>query len=617
MCGIIGYTGRKKAAPIILDGLKRLEYRGYDSAGIALLTRREDLGLRREDYGFQVVKQKGRLAALEENPKTAKLEGFTGIGHTRWATHGEPSDINSHPHLGGSNRVAIVHNGIIENYKQLKAKLESKGARFVSQTDSEVIAQLAEHYYSGDLIDALIKTFNALQGSFALGVMCVDNPDIIIAVRKDNPLIIGVSEHGNFIASDVPAVLNHTNKVYYMEDGEIAVINKDEVTFINSDKEVITKPQTTVTWGVDDAEKGGYPHFMLKEITEQPKVLNDTVNITFNEGENKKTIDKIDFLMFNRIVITACGSAYNAGLCGRYVFEKLCRRSVEVELASEFRYKDPIIDEKTLVILVSQSGETADTIAAMREAKARGAATLGIVNVIGSTIAKESALCLFTAAGPEIAVATTKAFSAQLILLYALALKAAANMGRLTEGALLKLEDEIRALPAKAAEILENVDVLQKYSSNCIGYKSVFFIGRNIDYAIAAEGSLKLKEISYIHSEAYAGGELKHGTISLIEDNTLVVTISNNPALHGKIMSNAEQVISRGANVLLLGNCGGARFEDCGNEKITFIKLPCCHELFSPSLSAIALQLFAYYIAANKGLDVDKPRNLAKSVTVE
>jgi len=607
MCGIIGYVGKENAVPIIVDGLKKLEYRGYDSAGIAVYGKN----------GFDVVKQKGRLAALEERLKQSQLDGSPlagnlGIGHTRWATHGEPSDVNSHPHIGSKNKVAVVHNGIIENYKQLKERLEHWGVNFASQTDSEVIAQLAEHYYSGDLMDAVIKVSNTVEGSYALGVMCTDEPDTLIAVKKDNPLIIGVSAHGNFIASDVPAVLKHTNKVYYLNDKEIAVLKEGSIQFFNLDKELLEKTPETVTWSMDSAEKGGYPHFMLKEIMEQPKVVRDTIQSAVN-GANKNILDNIDVTRFNKIVITACGSAYNAGFTARYVFERLCRVSVEVELASEFRYKDAIIDEKTLVILVTQSGETADTIAAMREAKKKGAATLSIVNVVGSTIAKEADFCLFTAAGPEIAVATTKAFSAQLALLYILAVRFAVKLGKISPQEEQQYLSEISILPDKISSILERIGSIQMYASICVGYRSIFFIGRNIDYAIAMEGSLKLKEISYIHSEAYAGGELKHGTISLVEEDTLVVALSNCERLYGKIMSNAEQVISRGAKVLLIGNCKDAK----ENEKLFFIRLPEITELFSPSLSVIVLQLFSYYVAANKGLDIDKPRNLAKSVTVE
>lgn len=603
MCGIIGYVGSEDAVPIIVEGLKKLEYRGYDSAGIAVYG----------EHGFDVVKQKGRLAALEARLAERPVEGRIGIGHTRWATHGEPSDINSHPHVGGKSRIAIVHNGIIENYRQLKERLERKGVTFASQTDSEVIAQLAEYYYKGNLLDTVIKVASALEGSYALGIMCLDEPDTLIAVKKDNPLIIGVSGSGHYIASDVPAVLRHTNKVYYLNDKEIAVLTKSGIQFWSMDKEPVQKQTETVTWGADSAEKDGYPHFMLKEIMEQPKVLRDTIQSAISVGDNKNIIDSLDVSGFNKIVITACGSAYNAGVTARYVFERLCRVSVEVELASEFRYKDAIIDERTLVILVSQSGETADTIAAMREARSRGAVTLSIVNVVGSTIAKEADYTLYTLAGPEIAVATTKAFSAQLVLLYLLAIRLAVKLGKLSEVAEQELLAGLVTLPGKAADLLRQVDDIQKYASTCIGYKSIFFIGRNIDYAIALEGSLKLKEISYIHSEAYAGGELKHGTISLVEEDTLVVAIACCGRLCGKILSNVEQVISRGAKVLLVSNCPDLSPGD----KQALIRLPDINELFSPSLSVIVLQLFSYYVAANKGLDIDKPRNLAKSVTVE
>ena len=597
MCGIIGYAGDENAVPIIVDGLKKLEYRGYDSAGIAVFNK----------GGFEVSKQKGRLAELEKRLEAHPLDGCMGIGHTRWATHGEPSDINSHPHLGGRSKIVIVHNGIIENYKELKERLEERGVKFTSQTDSEVIAQLAEHYYNGDLLDTVIKTTNALEGSYALGIMCLEEPDVLVAVKKDNPLIVGVSDKGNFIASDVPAILKHTKQVYYMEDKEIAVLTKDNVKFFNTDKEPVAKQTETITWSVDSAEKGGYPHFMLKEIMEQPKVLHETIKSQINIGT-------LDIALFDKIVITACGSAYNAGVVSKYVFEKLCRfSSIEVELASEFRYRDACVDNKTLVILVSQSGETADTIAAMREAKSKGSTTLSIVNVVGSTLAKEADYTVYTSAGPEIAVATTKAFSTQLVVLYKLAVKFAVELQKLTSDDAAILHEEIAGIPDKVEELLKYIGDIQKYASACIGYKSIFFIGRNIDYAIALEGSLKLKEISYIHSEAYAGGELKHGTISLVEDNTLVVAISCCKRLYGKIFSNIEQVISRGAKVFLISNADEAEETD----KLSLCKLPDIHELFSPSLSVIVLQLFSYYVAANKGLDIDKPRNLAKSVTVE
>ncbi len=605
MCGIIGYVGCENAVPIILDGLKKLEYRGYDSAGLAVYA----------NEGFEVVKRKGRLSVLEDALATAPIQGFMGIGHTRWATHGEPSNINSHPHLGHQNKIAIVHNGIIENYKQLRRQLEKKGISFTSETDSEVVAQLAEYYYKGDIMDTLIQVVNTLEGSYALGIMCLDEPDKLLAVKKDNPLIIGVSEHGHFIASDVPAVLKHTSKVYYLEDKEIAVLQKGSVQFYNRDKDIVDKPLETITWTFDSAEKGGYPHFMLKEIMEQPKVLQNTIHSALCTGDNFSVIQQLNVDAFDKIVITACGSAYNAGFVAKYVFERLCRVSVEVELASEFRYKDPIINAKTLVILISQSGETADTIAAMREAKTRGATTLSIVNVIGSTIAKETDHTIYTLAGPEIAVATTKAFSAQLALLYILAVKFARKLGQVSEHTAQDLLKDIQTLPQKVTELFKQLDHIQHYATNCIGYKSIFFIGRNIDYAIAMEGSLKLKEISYIHSEAYAGGELKHGTISLVEEDTLVVAISCCEGLATKIASNVEQVVSRGAKVLLIGTFGHG--QDVYDQKLSTIHLPPVHELFSPSLSVIILQLFSYYVAANKGLDIDKPRNLAKSVTVE
>ncbi len=604
MCGIIGYIGKEDAVPIIVEGLKKLEYRGYDSSGLAVCGA----------DGFSVVKQKGRLDALIARLTDCPVSANAGIGHTRWATHGEPSDANSHPHVGGQNRIAVVHNGIIENYKQIKERLARKGVVFHSQTDSEAIAQLAEYYYDGDLVRTVIKLLHRLEGSYALGILCADNPDILVAVKKDNPLIIGVSGHGHFIASDVPAVLKYTDRVYYMEDDEIAVLSSGGVQFFNTERERLHKTLETVSWSAASAEKDGYPHFMLKEIMEQPKVLKDTVSGTLGTGRNEQHgLDDIDIRGYHKIVIAACGSAYNAGLVAKYVFERLTRLSVETEIASEFRYKDAVIDDKTLVLLVSQSGETADTIAAMREAKRKGAYTLSVVNVVGSTLAKESDAGVFTAAGPEIAVATTKAFSAQLAVLYLLAIRFGVQIGRVAKDEEQMYLAAVRSLPDKIREVLKETDAIQKYASVCVGYKSVFFIGRNIDCAIAAEGSLKLKEISYIHSEAYAGGELKHGTISLIEEDTLVVTIATCERLYAKIVSNAEQVLSRGAKVLLIGNAPAGDYDG----RLVRIRLPEICELFSPSLSVVVLQLFAYYIAANKGLDIDKPRNLAKSVTVE
>ena len=603
MCGIIGYIGIKNSVPLIIEGLKKLEYRGYDSAGIAVC----------HNNRFDVIKRKGRLAVLEEEISISPIKGNVGIGHTRWATHGEPSNVNSHPHVGSKEKIAIVHNGIIENYKYLRENLERKGVVFSSETDSEIVAQLAEYYHKGDIMETIVKVVNALEGSYALGMMCTSEPDKIIAVKKDNPLIIGVAEDGNFIASDVPAILKHTNQVIYLEDKEIAVLRPDGIAFFNMDEEEIKKEPTTVSWSFESAEKGGYEHFMFKEIMEQPKVLRDTINSVLIEGENQKIVDSVNINDYNKVTIIACGSAYNAGMVGQYVFERLLRIPVVVDLASEFRYKDAIVDEKTLVIVISQSGETADTIAAMREAKKKGAKTLAIVNVIGSTIAKECDFTTYTVAGPEIAVATTKAFSAQLVLLYMLAIKFAEKLGKITPEEEDRLFLEINTIPQKAQELFEHLDKIQQYATTCFNCKSIFFIGRNIDYAIALEGSLKLKEISYIHSEAYAGGELKHGTISLIEDNTLVVAISNCKNLSGKTSSNVEQVITRGAKVLYVTNDTEMQESD----KVSIVKTQEIEELFSPSLSVILLQLFSYYIAANKGCDIDKPRNLAKSVTVE
>ena len=603
MCGIIGYVGRQEALPIIVEGLKKLEYRGYDSSGIAIAGA----------SGIDVVKQKGRIAVLEDALKNISLAGTSGIGHTRWATHGEPSDTNSHPHIGEKRNIAAVHNGIIENYAQIKEMLISKGVNFTSQTDSEVVPQLAEYYYKDDLLSCVAKVLSVLEGSYALGFVCVNEPGTIVAAKKDNPLIVGVGEDGHFIASDVPAVLKHTDRVYYLNDKEIAVLKQGKVTFYNQNLEIIEKTLETITWSIDSAEKGGYPHFMLKEIMEQPKVVAETIR-SIVQGGNASLLGGLDVSAFNKIVITGCGSAYNAGVVAKYVFERLMRVSVEVELASEFRYKDPIIDENTLVILISQSGETADTIAAMRCAKEKGAATLSIVNVVGSTIHKEADTALLTMAGPEIAVATTKAFSTQLVVLYMLAVEFSYKLGKIDGIQKADFAAEIEEIPKKIEEILTKIDDIQKFGANSVNHKSIFFIGRNIDYAIALEGSLKLKEISYIHSEAYAGGELKHGTISLVTEDTLVVALANCPSLFGKIMNNVEQVISRKAQVLLIGTQNS---EVNISEKMSYINLPDCNELFSPSLSVIVLQLFSYYVAANKGLDIDKPRNLAKSVTVE
>ena len=603
MCGIIGYLGKKDAVRLILDGLKMLEYRGYDSSGLAAIL----------NGSIKVVKQQGRLSELEKSVLADPFESHIGIGHTRWATHGEPSDVNSHPHLGSRSHIAIVHNGIIENYAEIKEQLINQGVQFASKTDSEVIAQLAEQLYEGDLLQTVVRLAKVLKGTYALGILCLDEPEIIVAIRKDNPLIVGVAEHGNFIASDVSAFIGHTNNVYYMNDGEIAVLKPGSVEFFDSDCQPLQKQIETVDINLESVNKGGYPHYMLKEIYEQPRVLKESIESVYTGGKNADALAALDIRNFNRIVITACGSAYNAGVVARYVFEQLLRMHVEVELASEFRYKDPIVDAQTLVILVSQSGETTDTIAALREAKRRGATTLGIVNVVGSTVARETDSCIYTLAGPEIAVATTKAFSAQLAILYQLALHFSTQLNTIDGEKREHLQAELARLPELAAELLELDSELRRLALTAATSKSIFFIGRNLDYAIALEGSLKLKEISYIHSEAYAGGELKHGTISLIEPGTLVVVLANCSQLYDKIISNAEQVVSRGAQVLLISSLPNAT----AGTATTLIGLPRCHELFSPSLAVIAMQILSYYVADIKGLDIDKPRNLAKSVTVE
>lgn len=602
MCGIIGYIGSQNAVPIILNGLYKLEYRGYDSAGMAVYS----------DESLKIIKKKGRIDILKKATEENGVSGFAGIGHTRWATHGEPSDVNSHPHYGSKGKIAIVHNGIIENYKTLKEDLQSKGVVFISETDSEVIAQLAEYYYDGDIIDTIIKVTKMLEGSYALGILCADEPDKLFAIKKDNPLIIGVGSDGNYIASDVPAILEHTRNVYYLDHNQIAALSRDGVTFCNMEKEPVEKEITKIEWDVTSAEKSGYKHFMLKEIMEQPKVLRDTISSIV---KNKKISDENfpDIRKYNKILITACGSAYNVGMVSKYVIEQLSGISVEVDLASEFRYRNPVMDDKTLVIVISQSGETADTIAAMREAKRKGVTTLAVVNVVGSTVAKEADYTIYTMAGPEIAVATTKAYSTQLCVMYLLGLQFAQKIGAVGEAEAAKLLDEIILIPSKIESILSQTEQIQQCAALNYDSKSIFFIGRNIDYAISLEGSLKLKEISYIHSEAYAGGELKHGTISLIEEDTLVVAISCCDRLFGKIWSNIEQVISRGAKVMLITNNDSVPNTD----RLTVLSVPEVHELFSPSLSVVILQLFSYYVASNRGCDIDKPRNLAKSVTVE
>lgn len=609
MCGIVGYVGSKQAAPILLDGLSKLEYRGYDSAGIAVI----------DNDKIDLKKAKGRLAILSEKiDGGAAMHGTVGIGHTRWATHGEPSDVNSHPHLSMSGRFAVVHNGIIENYISLKKKLISKGFEFVSETDTEVIAHLFEYYYKGDIVDAMIKVIERVEGSYALGVLCSDFPDRFVAVRKASPMIVGLGEGENFIASDVTAILKHTRNVYYLEDNEIVVLERDNVTVYNMDKEEVEKEVFVVNWDVSAAEKGGYEHFMMKEMEEQPKALRDTISPRIKDG--KIVLDDIsltteDIKKIRKIFIVACGSAYHVGFVGKYIIEKMCRIPVEVQVASEFRYCDPLVGKDDLVIVISQSGETADTLAGLKEAKNHGARILSIVNVVGSAIANASDDVIYTWAGPEIAVATTKAYSTQLAVMYLISLYMADKLGMVTSGEYAKYLKDIEALPEKVKEILEHKDNIQYLASLFYSSHSIFFIGRNLDYAVSLEGSLKLKEISYIHSEAYAAGELKHGTISLIEEGTLVVALATGNDLFDKTISNVKEVKARGA--VVMGLTTREHYDDMADVCDHVVIIPDSDEFTLPSLAVVPLQLFGYYVASLKGCDIDKPRNLAKSVTVE
>lgn len=608
MCGIVGYVGTKQAAPILLDGLSKLEYRGYDSAGVAVMT----------NNGIEVKKKKGRLQMLSDLIDGGKaIDGTMGIGHTRWATHGEPSDTNSHPHLSKSGRFAVVHNGIIENYLKLREYLTKKGFEFISETDTEVIAHLFEYYYDGDIIDAMIKVIGKVDGSYALGILCADNPNSFIAVRKESPLIVGLGNGENYIASDIPAILKHTKDVYFLENNEIVVLNKDEVKIYNTDREEITKESFTVDWDISAAEKGGYEHFMFKEIMEQPRAVAETVSPRIKN--DRVVLDDIslsaDYIRgINKVYIVACGSAYHVGVVGKYVIEEMVRKPVEVIVASEFRYCNPIVDENTLVVLISQSGETADTIAAMREAKNLGARTFAIVNAVGSCIAREADDVLYTWAGPEIAVATTKAYSTQLTAIYLLSIYMAQELDMLEPETLSRYIRALETLPQNIEKILENEAEVQYIASKYFSSKSVFFLGRTLDYAVALEGSLKLKEISYIHSEAYAAGELKHGTIALIEEGTVVVALCTVKNLFDKMLSNIKEVKARGAVVIAVAEEGHTEIE---KEADFVIYVPKCDDLVMPSEVVVPLQLFSYYVASLKGLDIDKPRNLAKSVTVE
>lgn len=610
MCGIVGYIGSEEAAPILLDGLAKLEYRGYDSAGLAVYNKDEDT--------LQFKKAVGRLKVLSElTHDGAMMPGKVGIGHTRWATHGAPSEENAHPHYNEAKSIAVVHNGIIENYVKLKEKLTKRGYHFQSQTDTEVLAHLLDYYYKGNPLEAITKVMHRVEGSYALGIMFKDHPGELYAVRKDSPLIVGRCEHGNIIASDVPAVLKYTRDVYFINNEEIAKLSLDDITFYNVDEEEIKKEATHIEWDITAAEKGGYEHFMLKEMYEQPKAVRDTLYAYLKNNKldlSGVNLTEEEMKDISKIVIVACGSAYHTGVTAKYILEGISRVPVEVDLASEFRYRNPIFDKNSLVVIISQSGETADSLAALREAKANGIKVLAIVNVVGSSIAREADAVLYTLAGPEIAVATTKAYSAQLIAHYVFALKLAEVRGTIEPSALESMIEDLKCLPDQIEMVLNNKERIQKFANRYLAAKDVFFIGRGIDYAISLEGSLKLKEISYIHSEAYAAGELKHGTISLIEDGTLVAAVATQEDLYKKTLSNIVEVKSRGAFVIAVTNEGNAEIEENCDY---VIYIPGTNKYLTNSLAVIPLQLFAYYISIGRGCDVDKPRNLAKSVTVE
>ncbi len=612
MCGIVGYIGYKKATPILINGLLRLEYRGYDSAGIATI----------ENNEIVVIKNKGRVNTLANLDGIDKLEGTVGIAHTRWATHGKPSKENSHPHLDNSKSIAVVHNGIIENYHELKKFLTEKGYKFLSTTDSEVIPNLIHYYFNQDskndenrLLRAVKNTCKDLKGSYAIEILSIYNKDKMIVARKDSPLVIGRGLKESYIASDIPAILSYTKDFYLLDDNEIVELSKDKIKFYNNELEEFEKPIKSIEWGAISVEKDGYEDFMLKEINEQPRAIRETVGAKLDNG--KIEIEGLEFSKeylesLNKIYIVACGTAMHAGLVAKSTFEKFCKIPVEVDIASEFRYRDPLIDEKTLCIYISQSGETADTIAALKLAKSKGAKTLAITNVIGSSITREADYSIYTHAGPEIAVASTKAYTSQVVLLIIVGMYFAEKLERIDVSILKNLKSDILKLPSQIEEILKSTNQIQEFARKVYKEKDMFFLGRGTDYAVSLEGSLKLKEISYIHSESYAAGELKHGPIALIENGVTVVATMTNPDLVEKSISNIQEVVTRGAKVFVITS------EDIKNDGLSWvIKIPKTNTLISPILSVIPMQLFAYYISKEKGLDVDKPRNLAKSVTVE
>lgn len=608
MCGIVGYLGSGKATSFLINGLSKLEYRGYDSAGIAVIN----------DGDIEVRKFKGRLANLADNIKENPVDGSIGIGHTRWATHGAPSDVNSHPHLNSSETIAVVQNGIIENYLTLRTWLKGEGYTFKSETDTEVIPNLIDYYYKGDLFEAVTKALKRLEGSYALGVVCKDEPDKLIAVRKECPLIVGLGKEESFIASDIPAVLSYTRDVYLLEDHEIAVLSKDGVKLYKTSGDEINKEIYHVTWSEDAAEKGGFEDFMLKEIHEQPRAIRDTMAGRVSMGNDilldELKITKEDLQNTDRVFIVACGTAYHAGLVGKNLIESLARIPVEVDIASEFRYRNPLVTEKSLVIVISQSGETADTLAALRNSKIIGATIIALTNVVGSSVSREADHVLYTLAGPEISVASTKAYTTQIIGMYMISMTFAKILGKLKSERLNKLKEELLNLPEKVELVLEDKDKIEEIAKKIYKEKDMFYLGRGLDYALALEGSLKLKEISYIHSEAYAGGELKHGPIALIEDGTKVVTLLTQEALKEKMVSNIVEIKARGAQIIGVCYEGTKGLEEVLDD---VIYIPRTLDIFAPVLGVAVLQLLSYYIAKEKGCDIDKPRNLAKSVTVE
>ena len=608
MCGIVGYVGNNKDTKFLIEGLSKLEYRGYDSAGVAVI----------QNGNVEIVKQKGRLANLGDALNTNPLEGTIGIGHTRWATHGEPSDVNSHPHQTSKGDITVVHNGIIENYLELTNFLKEQGYEFKSATDTEVIPNLIHYFYEGDLFAAVVKATEKLEGSYAIGAICGQEPDKLVAVRKDSPLIVGLGENETFIASDIPAVLSYTRDVYLLEDKEYVLVTRDGVKVLTATGEEINKEIYKVTWNEDSAEKGGYEDFMLKEIYEQPKAVRDTLAGKIALGK-EITLDNVKFTKeelenFDRVYIVACGTAYHAGLVGKTVIEKMAKIPVEVDVASEFRYKEPLITEKTLIIVVSQSGETADTLAVLRDGKKQGARVLAITNVVGSSVSREAHDVIYTLAGPEIAVASTKAYVTQLVAFYILGLYFASLKETVSEEYVEEIKKELLAIPEKIEAVLENQEGVKKYAAENYEQRDIYFLGRGVDYAVALEGSLKLKEISYIHCDAYAGGELKHGPIALIDKGTAVITLLTQEALKDKMVSNVREVSTRGGNIFAIANQGDEIAKTVAEE---VVYIPKTVDLLTPLVSVVPLQLLSYYVAKNKGCDVDKPRNLAKSVTVE